>query len=210
MLRKVFAAILTAAFLAAFAACANPPQNANDTTTNPGTAQNDNNTPPDSTPDENVESIPSVGGIKLGDTKEKVQEILGEDYTEESFNEAGHFPEAFYNWEYAEGYTITLGKDSNTVLQIAATAPGARTNLNVKIGDPAGAALVFYRAQYTEPDSIQGGGKLLGVFKVEKDQALILDFNTEDGLVNPVEEIKPDETIKRIILTYPAYLDESF
>ena len=48
-----------------------------------------------------------------------------------------------------------------------------------------------------------------GVFKVENGQALIFDFNIEDGLVNP-NEIKPEEKVERIILTYPAFLDDSF
>ena len=219
MIRKAFAAILVLSILAAFAGCSvkvapDPntglPQNASDTPLIPDSPQQNSNTPPGSNPDENVSNIPFVGGLKLGDTKEKVQEMLGKDYMEKSFDEAEHFPEKFLNWEYKDGYTITIGKDSNKVLQIIATAQGVKTNLDVKIGDKADAALGTYRAKYMEPNSIQGGAKLFGVFKVENGQALILDFNIRDGLVNPGGEIRPDETLERMILTYPAYLDESF
>ena len=152
---------------------------------------------------------PSIAGIHLGDQKEKVEQILGKNYKETYFDVAEHFPETFYNWEYTAGYVISIGKDSHTVLQIMATSSAAQTNLGAKIGDTAAKALPLYRNKYNEPTSIHGG-KLLGVFKVENGQAILLDFNIEDGLVNPVNEIKADEKVERIILTYPAYLDDSF
>lgn len=153
---------------------------------------------------------PSISGIHLGDSKDKVIEILGKDYKETVFEEAEHYPETFANWEYAEGYVISIGQKSNTVLQIMATSPRTVTNLAAKIGDGAQKILPLYRAKYTEPVSIHGP-KLLGVFKVENGQAMILDFDKEDGLVNPPdEEIKPDAVLQRMILTYPAYLDDSF
>ena len=51
------------------------------------------------------------------------------------------------------------------------------------MGDSAEETLGTYRAKYIEPESIHGG-MLYGVFKVENGQALIFDFNIEDGLVN--------------------------
>jgi len=158
-------------------------------------------------PDEKKD--PSIAGIKLGDSKDKVEEILGKEYNETYFDEAGHFPEAFYNWEYDKEFIISIGKDSNKVFQITSTSPDAKTNLGIQVGATADEILEVYRAKYIEPESIHGG-KLLGVFKVESGQAIIFDFNIADGLVNPVEEIKSDANVERIILTYPEYLDDSF
>ncbi|NLW24408.1 MAG: hypothetical protein GXY91_04080 [Clostridia bacterium] len=158
---------------------------------------------------ENEPETPSITGIQLGDHKDKVIEILGEDYSEKYYEEPGHFPEAYSIMNYEEGFEIVLGQDSQTVLHITATAPTAETNLGIKIGDTAEKALEVYRAKYIEPESIHGG-KLFGVFKVENGQALIFDFNIEDGIINPPEEIKAEEKVERIILTYPAYLDDSF
>lgn len=151
----------------------------------------------------------SIAGICLGDRKEKVLEALGKEFKETYHDEAAHFPEAFYAWDFEEGIMVIIGKNSETVLQINASSPNAETNLGIKAGDSAEKVLSLYREKYVEPESIHGG-KLLGVFKVECGQALIFDFNTEDGIVNPMEEIKPDEKVERIILTYPTYIDDSF
>lgn len=151
---------------------------------------------------------PSIAGIQLYDDKEKVKEILGTEYQETFYEEAGHYPEPFYIWEYETGFEVVFGKESNKVYQITTTSPEGTTNLGSKVGDSAEETLEVYRAKYIEPESIHGG-MLLGVFKVENDQALIFDFNIEDGLVNS-EEIKSDANVERIILTYPAFLDDSF
>lgn len=152
---------------------------------------------------------PSIAGIRLGESKDKVLEILGDDYAETKYEEAGHFSEKFTNWEYADGFIISIGQESGKVFQIMATSPTASTNLGIKVGDSAEKTLNTYRAKYLEPESIHGG-KLYGVFKVENGQAIIFDFNIDDGIVNPPEEIDPAEKLERIILTYPSYLDDSF
>lgn len=195
---KLFAIFL---LLCLFTACAgeNPP---------PAEKQLPPTPPPAESPAGQPDT-PSVGGVRLGDTKEKAKEILGEDFEETSHAEAGHFPGAYLVWQYEKGYALVIGAGSGEVWQIMATASDAKTNLGVAMGDKAETALAAYRAKYTEPESIHGG-KLLGIFKVEQDQALLLDFNLEDGIANLVEEIGPEETIKRMILTYPAYIDESF
>ncbi|HHW06349.1 MAG TPA: hypothetical protein GXX34_02240 [Clostridia bacterium] len=151
---------------------------------------------------------PSVAGICLGDHKDKVKELLGGDFTEIPYAEAGHFDEPYVLWEYPAGYSIAIGRTSGRVLQIAATAPGAGTNLGARVGDRAGEVLALYRASYEEPVSIHGGD-LPGVFKVENGQAVIFDFNMEDGLVNPAG-VEPEGVVERIVLTYPVYLDDSF
>ncbi|NLM20165.1 MAG: hypothetical protein GX207_00240 [Peptococcaceae bacterium] len=157
---------------------------------------------------DNILDKPSLAGIRLGDTKETVKEKLGGDYQEKVYEEAGHFPEQFYTWQYSNGTIVYIGKDSDKVLEIRSTAKGVGTNLEVKVGDSAEKIFETYRDKYTEPESIHGG-KLIGVFKVEDGAALIFDFNTEDGIVNP-EDVKPEDRVERIILTYPAHIDESF
>lgn len=156
---------------------------------------------------ENVK--PSLAGISLGDPKETVEEKLGQDYEVADFEEAGHFPETFYSWEYENGTVVYLGKESGKVLEIHSSAQGVGTNLGVKIGDSAKTVLGTYRAKYTEPESIHGFGKLTGVFKVEGGAALLFDFNQEDGIVNP-EGVEEEDVLERIILTYPAHIDEDF
>jgi len=151
---------------------------------------------------------PSIFGLHLGDHKDKVEEILGKEYKETYYDEAGHFPETFYIWEYDKGFIVIIGKSTNNVLEITTTSPDGETNLGIKVGDKSEEALKTYRAKYIEPESIHGG-ELLGVFKVESGQAIIIDFNVEDGLVNP-EKIGSDAKVERIILTYPEYLDDSF
>ncbi|NLT95169.1 MAG: hypothetical protein GXW85_06475 [Clostridia bacterium] len=167
-----------------------------------------NDRPGNNAETEEKQIIPSIAGLCLGDSREKVLEILGMDYTETIYEEAEHFPEKFANWEYADGFIISIGQETNTVLQIMATSPSASTNLGIKVGDSAEKTLNTYRTNYPEPESIHGG-KLYGVFKVEKGQALIFDFNIHDGIVNP-QEIDPAQKVERIILTYPSYLDDSF
>jgi len=151
---------------------------------------------------------PSLAGIKLGDSKETVEQKLGSKYREKAYEEAGHFPEQFNTWEYDNGTIVYIGKDTGKVLEIRSTGQGVGTNLNVKVGDSSQKVFEVYRDKYTEPESIHGG-KLIGVFKVEDGAALIFDFNIEDGIANP-EDIRTDDRVERIILTYPSHIDESF
>ena len=44
-------------------------------------------------------------------------------------------------WDYAQGYQVIIGQESGKVLEISATAPAAKTNLGVQIGDAAGKVL---------------------------------------------------------------------
>lgn len=151
---------------------------------------------------------PSLAGISLGDSSEKVQEILGDNFEESFHDEAGHFPESYFTWEYPEGTMVVVGHDSNKVLEIRSTSPERETDLGVKVGDQADKVLSTYREKYSEPDSIHGG-KLYGCFKVEEGQALAFAFNIENGYFNS-EEIPTDKQVEGILLTYPTYIDDSF
>ncbi|MGI6450002.1 MAG: hypothetical protein ACOX3R_06840 [Desulfitobacteriia bacterium] len=150
---------------------------------------------------------PSISGVHLGDTKEQVKAALGNNYKETPpSGEAGHFPEQVYEWDY-DGYRVFIGAESGQVLEIYAESPQAETNLGIKMGDPASQVFEVYRPKYIEPESIHGG-KLYGLFKVEGAAALFFHFDLKEG--QTLEDIKPDNKVVRMILTYPEVLDDSF
>ncbi|HHV65164.1 MAG TPA: hypothetical protein GXX46_08845 [Peptococcaceae bacterium] len=150
---------------------------------------------------------PSISGVHLGDTKEQVKAALGNNYKETPpSGETGHFPEQVYRWDY-DGYKIFIGKDSGKVLEIYAESPKAETNLGIKMGDPATKVFEVYRPKYIEPESIHGG-KIYGLFKVEGAAALFFNFDLKEG--QTLEDIKPDNKVIRMILTYPEIMDDSF
>lgn len=153
-------------------------------------------------------TTPSLAGLSLGDPQDKVLEIWGNDYQAVEHEESGHFYEPFQIWTYSNGNSVVIGTTTNTVLEVTALATSAETNLGIKVGDTAATALTLYRSQYIEPES-SFGGQLLGVFKLEYGLALLIDFDKEDGIVNP-QPIKDTDLIERMILTKPAYIDEGF
>ncbi len=152
---------------------------------------------------------PCLAGISLGDSKNVVIEKLGTEYEETNFEEAGHFPENFYSWEYDNGTLVYIGRDSGKVLEIRSTGQEAETNLGIKVGDRAELVFDTYRAKYTEPVSIHTDDILVGVFKIEENAIIIFDFNMEDGITN-LEEVNSDDLVERIILTHPTHIDDSF
>jgi len=157
--------------------------------------------------DEDQARRPSIAGISLYDSREKVDALLGADCRRRDYEEAGHFPEPYYSCEYENGIEIIFGRQSDLVYQITATAPQGATNLGYRVGDGAREILEAYRERYVEPESIHGG-KLYGVFKVENGQALLFDFDGEAGVSNG--EIDENAEAQRIVLTYPTFLDDSF
>jgi hypothetical protein len=153
-------------------------------------------------------SMPSISGVHLGDTKEQVRAVLGDKYVETPPDEEpGHFPEPVYCWTYEAGYMVFFGKDSGKVLEIIATSSEAETNLGAKIGDTSDKVFSIYRPKYIEPVSVHGD-QLIGIFKVEGGAALVFGWDQKDGK-NP-EDIKPEDKVVSMILTYPSILDDSF
>jgi hypothetical protein len=149
---------------------------------------------------------PSISGVHLGDTKDQVREALGNaDQETPPGEETGHFPEPVYRWDYDEGYIIFIGAESGQVVEIIATSSQARTNLGIKVGDMAAKVFEAYRPKYIEPESIHGG-TLYGLFKVEGAAALYFRFDLSDDQA----DIKPENKVTQMILTYPEILDDSF
>lgn len=151
---------------------------------------------------------PGISNIFLYDNITKVEESFKTDFEESFYEEAAHYPEPFFVRSYDNGFEFVYGKDSGNIYQITSTSSEGVTNLGIKAGDSAEKILGLYREKYVEPESIHGG-ILYGVFKLENGQAVIFDFNIEDGMVNP-GPIDPSDILERIILTYPMFLDDSF
>lgn len=150
---------------------------------------------------------PDISGVHLGDTKEQVIAALGKDYTETPPGEETiYFPEKVYRWDY-DGYKLFIGEESGKVLEVIATSPQAITNLGVKIGDTSVEVFEAYRPKYIEPESVHGG-IIYGLFKVEGAGALYFNFDLKEGQM--LKDIKPENKVERIILTYPELLDDSF
>lgn len=150
---------------------------------------------------------PDISGVHLRDTKAQVEAALGKGYKETApSGETGHFPDRVYRWDY-DGYKVFIGAESGEVLEITAESPKAETNLGIKMGDTAAKVFEVYRPQYIEPVSIHGG-KIYGMFKVEGAAALYFQFDLKEG--QSPEDIKPENKVVRMFLTYPEILDDSF
>lgn len=148
----------------------------------------------------------TLGGIHLGDAFTQVEQILGKDYQETFHEEPGHFPEAWYSREYAKGITVIVGKDSNKILEIDATAPDFPTNMGAKVGDNADSVFKQYGEKYKEYQGNQGDSPLPGFYALEEEMLIIFDLNKSDGMLfNPA--VKPDSKVERIRLTYASNLD---
>lgn len=150
---------------------------------------------------------PDISGVHLRDTKAQVEAALGKDYKETApSGETGHFPEQVYRWDY-DGYKVFIGAESGEVLEITTESLKAETNLGIKMGDTAAKVFETYRPKYIEPMSIHGG-KVYGLFKVEGAAALYFQFDLKEG--QSLVDIKPENKVVRMILTYPEILDDSF
>ncbi len=75
------------------------------------------------------------------------------------------------------------------------------------MGDTSTKVFEVYRSKYIEPVSIHGG-KIYGMFKVEGAAALYFQFNLKEG--QSLADIKPENKVVRMVLTYPEILDDSF
>lgn len=150
----------------------------------------------------------SISGVHLGDTMDQVRAALGNaDQETPPGEEIGHFPEQVYRWDYDAGYRVFIGAESGKVLEINTTSPKAETNLGIKVGDTAAKVFEVYRPKYIEPESIHGG-KLYGLFKVEGAAALSFSFDIKEEQTRA--NIKNENIVIRMILTYPEIMDDSF
>ena len=63
--------------------------------------------------------VPSLGGISLGDSPEKVISELGNDYSESiEIDNAGIIGEDIIVWSYESGIVVSFGKTSGKVIKV--------------------------------------------------------------------------------------------
>lgn len=148
-----------------------------------------------------------LGGIALGDSKEKVVQTFGSAYQEQAAEaDLTLNGEPFAIMTYANGTIVVVSAKSNRVMEIETTSPATSTNLGFKVGDKAADVLAAYRAKYQEPFSRHDDSKLTGWFLLNEDEALVIfNFDQTDSLVNP--DVKPDARVSRIKLSNFKYMD---
>jgi len=152
---------------------------------------------------------PAISGVRLGDTREKVEETLGTEFREHACSgEAGYFPEPVYLMEYPRGYQIFIGSESGRVQEILATAGDAVTSLGVPMGATAEEVFAVYRPRYREPVAFHGQ-LLQGVFQVEGCAELYFDFARKDE-ERFQSEVPPGAPVIGMALTRMIHVEGSF
>lgn len=159
---------------------------------------------PGDNPDSKEETI-SLGGISLGDSQEKVLEVLGDQYEERYNEEPAYYgePQLFFN--YDSGINVILGADSKKVLEVNVEKPEFSTGTGEKVGDQAQEVLDKYRGRFEEFQGANSDGKLIGWFQLDKEKLIIFDFGQFQGteVKNPTDQ----DTIKTIRLAYIKHFD---
>lgn len=154
---------------------------------------------------ENGETVPSLGGISLEDSSEKVKSVLGDKYseTEESDN-LGAFGEDIVIWNYNNAISVSIGKTSGKVLRVLSKSPDYKTDLGIKVGDDAATVFETYRSKFKEAVSRHNDETLEGWFLTEDETVVIFDFDkSDDSIVN--SNITSDSRVEEIILSKWKY-----
>jgi hypothetical protein len=149
---------------------------------------------------------PAIAGICLGETSEKVEDILGKNYAETYIEEGGYYGEPYFVREYDDGISLIVGKDSDKVLEINLNSDKYQTWLGDKIGATADEVLTKYRKEFTEPESIHTNEKLEGWFDLGDGVLIIFDFDKDDEMIVNTE-ISSDSKVELIKLTNMMYMD---
>jgi len=164
-------------------------------------------TPPKQPPQPGEDDFrPSLGGIKLGDSKEQLLQAFGNKYEEDKFEDESSLGEHFVRMSYPNGIMAIVGLKTSKVLEIETSSESTVTNLGFKIGDKADAVLAKYRTMYQEPDSRHQPTKLIGWFLLKDEELIIFNFDQDEVLVND-PKLKPDSKVKRIKLSNFKYMD---
>lgn len=154
---------------------------------------------------QNGETVPSLGGISLGDSSEKVIEVLGDKYSETAEPDIlGAFNEDIVIWNYNNAINVSIGKRSGKVLRVVSNSPDYKTDLGIKVGDDADTVFETYRSELKEAVSRHNDETLEGWFLTEDEIVVIFDFDkSDDALVN--SDITPDTRVEEIILSKWKY-----
>jgi hypothetical protein len=160
------------------------------------------NETPNETPGTDAEQAPSLGGVSLGDSSEKVADILGDKYTETAEPDTtGIIGEDTTVWEFEKGIIVSIGQTSKKVLRISSTNPDFKTDLGIKAGDNAKTVFEAYKDKYEEAKSRHSDDILEGWYLIGDGAVIIFDFDkSDDTLVN--NKVSSDSVVEEIILAY--------
>lgn len=158
----------------------------------------------DETPaqDNEISPTPTLGGISLGDSPDKVIDVLGSDYSESTEPDiAGLIGEDLIVWSYENGVDVYIGKTSEKVVRIASTSPDLKTDLGVKVGDDSKTVLETYKPAYEEAVSRHRDEVLEGWFLKGEEAVIIFDFDkSDDSVVNT--NVTSESKVEKVILAY--------
>lgn len=147
----------------------------------------------------------TLAGISLGDKVEKVEQILGNDYTSEPLHPDGSwFGEPTSRWLYGKELEMIIGEDSKSVLQLNLYGNSYSTASGDKVGDKAEEILPEYEEKYPLAQDHFEGKELPGWFVVEEGVWLIFNFKDDDTLIN--QPISVDEQVQSIHLVYEEFM----
>jgi|GEM_PF-5644359 len=136
------------------------------------------------------EVSPSLGGITLGDTFDKVTSLLGDQYKEsKETDELGVYGEDIIILSYDNGITVRLGKTTGKVISVISSSSNFQTDLGIKVGDNKETLYDKY-SQFEEAFSRHSEVTLKGWFLVNEETVIIFhfddsDYNFETGEIHP-------------------------
>lgn len=156
-------------------------------------------------PDHAVVDEMSLGGITIQTTADEVTELLGDNFTEDTYDEGGYFGEAYSIWWYDEGIELLVGAESKEVIQMEVSSSKFKTNLGFGVGDDAQEVLEVYRSLYEEYEGANSNGKLPGWFVNDEGVLLIFSFNEDGSRFN--EKIDSDAKVTHITLAHAMFFD---
>lgn len=134
---------------------------------------------------------------------------LGQDRQEKTeLDNAGMVGEDLLVWEYINGLTISIGKESGKALFLSTTKRGIATDLGVQVGDKAQAAIDIYKVKYQPAINRHNNEQLVGWFWVGEEAVVILDFERDDNqLIDPDLTVTPATLVESIIISYWKYFN---
>ena len=147
----------------------------------------------------------TLAGISLGDSTNKVEQNLGDDYRSETLHADGSwYGEPTSCWYYGgDNIEIVIGEESGTVLQINVYGEYS-TSAGDQVGDKADQVLPVYKENYPLAKDHFEGNHLPGWFVVEEGQWLIFNFKDDGTLLN--QSITSDEKVESIHLVYEKFM----
>lgn len=147
------------------------------------------------------DNMVSLNGIRLGYTREQVEEILGENYIEGSYV---IWEETSIKLEY-EGMIIKFDCDEK-VRSIRLKSQLYNTDFNVKVGDTAIESLEICKGFFKEFTSIHLDEPNLGWFETNNKEMIRLIFNDKEDWFN-YDVTLEDSYVVEILLDWTSNFD---